>query len=75
MNRKTPWWAALLALLLPFAAAAQQEGLEIDVVGGNAAALPIAAVFIGASLSGSWNGVSAATADWSTTPRHSLGER
>ena len=34
----------LLALLLPLAAAAQQQGLEIDIVGGNAAALPIAVV-------------------------------
>ena len=30
--------------LLPLAAAAQQQGLEIDIVGGNAAALPIAVV-------------------------------
>lgn len=44
MTRTTPWWAALLALLLPFAATAQQQGLEIDVIGGNAAALPIAVV-------------------------------
>ena len=36
--------AALLALLLPFAAAAQQQGLEIDIIGGNASALPIAVV-------------------------------
>ena len=36
--------ACLLALLLPMAAAAQQQGLEIDIVGGNAAALPIAVV-------------------------------
>ncbi|MDH5832125.1 Tol-Pal system beta propeller repeat protein TolB [Luteimonas sp. M1R5S18] len=35
---------ALLALLLPFAAAAQQQGLEIDIIGGNASALPIAVV-------------------------------
>lgn len=34
----------LLALCLPLAAAAQQQGLEIDIVGGNAAALPIAVV-------------------------------
>ncbi|MBB1473813.1 Tol-Pal system beta propeller repeat protein TolB [Luteimonas sp. MC1782] len=37
------WLAACLALLLPFAAAAQQA-LEIDIVGGNAQALPIAVV-------------------------------
>ena len=30
--------------LLPLAASAQQQGLEIDIVGGNAAALPIAVV-------------------------------
>ena len=35
---------ALLVLLLPFAAAAQQQGLEIDIIGGNASALPIAIV-------------------------------
>ncbi|WP_202844432.1 Tol-Pal system beta propeller repeat protein TolB [Luteimonas saliphila] len=35
---------AVLALLLPFAAAAQQQGLEIDIIGGNASALPIAVV-------------------------------
>ena len=36
--------AVVLALLLPFAASAQQQGLELDIVGGNAAALPIAVV-------------------------------
>ena len=39
-----PWLAACLAFLLPFAAVAQQQGLEIDIVGGNASALPIAVV-------------------------------
>ena len=34
----------LLALVFPMAAVAQQQGLEIDIVGGNAAALPIAVV-------------------------------
>ena len=43
MNRSLTWLAALLALLLPFAASAQQ-GLEIDIVGGNASAVPIAVV-------------------------------
>lgn len=38
------WMLAVLALLLPFAAAAQQQGLEIDIIGGNASALPIAVV-------------------------------
>ncbi|MFC3551631.1 Tol-Pal system beta propeller repeat protein TolB [Lysobacter cavernae] len=44
MKRPLAWLASLLALLLPLAAAAQQQGLEIDIVGGNAAALPIAVV-------------------------------
>ncbi|MFD0739169.1 Tol-Pal system beta propeller repeat protein TolB [Lysobacter koreensis] len=44
MKRTLPWWAAVLACLLPLAASAQQQGLEIDIVGGNAAALPIAVV-------------------------------
>ncbi|TKS54745.1 Tol-Pal system beta propeller repeat protein TolB [Luteimonas yindakuii] len=34
----------LLALFLPSLAAAQQQGLEIDIVGGHASALPIAVV-------------------------------
>ena len=34
----------LLIALLPLAALAQDQGLEIDIVGGNAAALPIAVV-------------------------------
>ena len=44
VRRAARWLAALAALLLPLAAAAQQQGLEIDIVGGNAAALPIAVV-------------------------------
>ena len=43
MKRSLRWFAALLTLLLPFAVSAQQ-GLELDIVGGNAAALPIAVV-------------------------------
>jgi TolB protein len=35
---------ALLCLLAPLFASAQSRGLEIDIVGGNAAALPIAVV-------------------------------
>lgn len=35
---------ALVCLLAPLFAFAQQKGLEIDIVGGNAAALPIAVV-------------------------------
>ena len=49
MNRPLRWLASslaplILALLLPLAAVAQEGGLEIDIVGGNAAALPIAVV-------------------------------
>jgi TolB protein len=44
MIRSLRWLTTLLALVLPFAATAQQQGLEIDIVGGNAAALPIAVV-------------------------------
>src|SRR5690606_9111994 len=36
--------AAFFAFLLPLAALAQERGLEIDIVGGNASALPIAVV-------------------------------
>src|SRR5690554_328847 len=35
---------ALFALFLPVVAVAQQQGLEIDIVGGHASALPIAVV-------------------------------
>ena len=42
---KMPRWLAVVTfLLLPFAAMAQQRGLEIDIVGGNASALPITVV-------------------------------
>ena len=48
MKRSLRWlapsFALLLWALLPLAAFAQQQGLEIDIVGGNAAALPIAVV-------------------------------
>lgn len=43
MRRLAPWLAVLLAVLFPFAAAAQQA-LELDIVGGHASALPIAVV-------------------------------
>ena len=43
MNRSLSWFATLLAFLLPMAASAQQ-GLEIDIVGGNASAVPIAVI-------------------------------
>ncbi|MEO6264752.1 MAG: Tol-Pal system beta propeller repeat protein TolB [Luteimonas sp.] len=48
MKRSLRWllspFALLLLALLPLAASAQEQGLEIDIVGGNAAALPIAVV-------------------------------
>jgi TolB protein len=48
MKRPLRWLATLLLLLsfllLPLAALAQERGLEIDIVGGNASALPIAVV-------------------------------
>ena len=44
MKTRLHWLIALLTLLLPTAAWAQQQGLEIDIVGGNASALPIAVV-------------------------------
>src|SRR5688500_4230491 len=40
-------FATLCALGLPLLASAQQQGLEIDIVGGNAAALPITVVPFG----------------------------
>jgi TolB protein len=43
-RRVAPSLALLLLALLPLGASAQQQGLEIDIVGGNAAALPIAVV-------------------------------
>lgn len=42
-----PRVAALLLAVLPLAALAQDKALEIDIVGGNAAALPIAVVPFG----------------------------
>jgi TolB protein len=42
MKRPLRWLACLFVLFLPLAAAAQQQGLEIDIVGGHASALPIA---------------------------------
>jgi TolB protein len=44
MKTRLHWLIALLTLLLPTAAWAQQQGLEIDIIGGNASALPIAVV-------------------------------
>jgi len=42
--KKLRWLAALTALLLPIVAMAQQKGLDIDIIGGNASALPITVV-------------------------------
>ena len=39
-----PTFILVLAAVLPLAALAQERGLEIDIVGGNAAALPVAVV-------------------------------
>jgi TolB protein len=44
MKRLPGLIAALTLLMLSFAASAQQQGLEIDIVGGNASALPITVV-------------------------------
>jgi len=48
MKRPLRWLATplllLSTLLLPLLGAAQERGLEIDIVGGNASALPIAVV-------------------------------
>jgi TolB protein len=38
------WLTAFVFLLLPLAAVAQEQGLEIDIIGGNASATPIAVV-------------------------------
>src|SRR5690606_19016618 len=44
MKKLSRWLVALVVLLLPLAAMAQQKGLEIDIIGGNASALPITVV-------------------------------
>ncbi len=44
MKRSLHWLAVLTLLLLPMLASAQQRGLEIDIIGGNASALPITIV-------------------------------
>ncbi len=48
-HRLTARLALVLSALLPLTAFAQSKGLEIDIVGGNAAALPIAVVPFGGS--------------------------
>ena len=45
--RRASRFALILGSLLPLGAFAQSKGLEIDIVGGNAAALPIAVVPFG----------------------------
>lgn len=44
MKKPLRWFALLLFTLAPVLASAQQQGLEIDIIGGNASALPIAIV-------------------------------
>jgi len=44
MKKLPRWLLALTVLLLPLAAMAQQKGLEIDIIGGNASATPITVV-------------------------------
>ncbi len=44
MKKMHRWLVALAVLLLPLAAMAQQKGLEIDIIGGNASAMPITVV-------------------------------
>ncbi len=44
MKKLSTCLAVLACLLLPLVASAQQQGLEIDIVGGNASALPITIV-------------------------------
>src|SRR5690606_31746642 len=44
MKPSLRWFFLLACLLVPGLAVAQQQGLEIDIIGGNASALPIAVV-------------------------------
>ena len=44
MTRSLRCLLVLLFSLLPLASIAQEKGLEIDIIGGNASALPIAVV-------------------------------
>ena len=46
---RSHWLFAFALLLLPLMAVAQEQGLEIDIVGGNASATPIAVVPFGGS--------------------------
>nr|WP_298121609.1 Tol-Pal system beta propeller repeat protein TolB [uncultured Pseudoxanthomonas sp.] len=44
MKKPLRWFALLLFTFAPVLASAQQQGLEIDIIGGNASALPITVV-------------------------------
>ncbi|MEL1265536.1 Tol-Pal system beta propeller repeat protein TolB [Pseudoxanthomonas putridarboris] len=44
MKRPLHWFALFVLSLFPVLASAQQQGLEIDIIGGNASALPITIV-------------------------------
>ncbi|WP_312318087.1 Tol-Pal system beta propeller repeat protein TolB [Stenotrophomonas sp.] len=44
MKKMPRWFAVFAALLLPFAAIAQERGLNIEIAGGNASATPITVV-------------------------------
>ncbi|MEJ2790136.1 MULTISPECIES: Tol-Pal system beta propeller repeat protein TolB [unclassified Pseudoxanthomonas] len=44
MKKPLRWFALFLFTLVPALASAQQQGLEIDIIGGNASALPITVV-------------------------------
>jgi len=44
MKKPMRWFALILFTLAPLLASAQQQGLEIDIIGGNASALPITVV-------------------------------
>lgn len=44
MKAPMRWFFLLLSLLVPVLASAQSQGLEIDIIGGNASALPITVV-------------------------------
>ncbi len=44
MKASLRWFFLLVCLVVPGLATAQQQGLEIDIIGGNASALPIAVV-------------------------------
>ena len=80
MIRPLRWLTTLLVLVLPFAASAQQQGLEIDIVGGNAAALPIAVVpFAGSAGQTDISGIIAAdlgrSGQFRTLPERDIVER